>query len=276
MRYTFVVERHVWNPMDTGCTTKTLHRRTPQGDAREHQHALADEVPVEIHLNQHATVVTMASPVALADLAVGFLLSERYLSLSTPVLRAEVYERAPGFVVNVITPNGERPAVRSRSVAARSSCGLCGVTSMDDAIVALEPVTRRALPRADVIQRSVTGLRAHQPLNQQTRSVHAAAWCDSRGDIALVREDIGRHNALDKLLGARARANDDAAGYVLMSSRLSYELVQKAATHNVATLVAISAPTTLAVDLAASLGMNMVAIARDDNHSIFTPESARE
>ena len=109
--------------METGCTTRTLSQRTRAGVASELQHALADEVPVEIHLNQHATVVTMASPVSLDDLAVGFLQSERYLPVAAPVQRVEIYERPPGFVVNVITEKGEQPNVHLRSVAARSSCG---------------------------------------------------------------------------------------------------------------------------------------------------------
>lgn len=253
----------------TGWANVAIRRRAPNARDKSEDHAIAQEVPVEIHLNQQTVVVTMASPVDLADLAVGFLIGERYLALTASVERVEVFHKPIGFVVNVVAQAAPSLRIKERSVVARSSCGLCGVTSLDDALSDLPAVTRQCPPSARAIHTALSSLRKVQALNQLTRAVHGAAWCDGHGNIVAVREDIGRHNALDKLLGARARTSDSSTGFVLLTSRISYELVQKAAMSNVATLAAISAPTSLALDMARSLGMNIIAIARDDNHSVF-------
>ncbi len=258
-----------------GWTNVAIVRRAPNACDELEDHAVAQEVPVEIHLNQQTAVVTMASPVDLADLAVGFLVGERYLDREATIERVEVFDKPVGFVVNVMAQTAPSLRIKERSVVARSSCGLCGVTSLDDALSELPAVTSQPLPTSSAIHAALGRLREAQALNQRTRAVHGAAWCDVKGNIVAVREDIGRHNALDKLLGARARASDTSAGFVLLTSRVSYELVQKAAMSNVATLAAISAPTTLALDIAHSLGINIIAIARDDNHSVFLADDKK-
>ncbi|MEL6868324.1 MAG: formate dehydrogenase accessory sulfurtransferase FdhD [Pseudomonadota bacterium] len=253
--------------------TVAVKRRRPDGAHSDEQATMADEVAIEIHLNQTTVVVTMASPLDLPDLAVGFLVSERFLEPDAAILDVACFRKPLGVVVNVRAEIVQPLTSRSRTVVARASCGLCGVTTLDDAIADLPPVTRRSTPSAQAIHRAVAQLRPQQPLHRQTHAVHAAAWCTPEGNLDLVREDIGRHNALDKLLGARMRRGEPTPGFVLMSSRLSYELVQKAAAHDVATLVAVSAPSTLAVEIGRALGMNLIAIARDDSHTIFVDSS---
>ncbi|MEO0574014.1 MAG: formate dehydrogenase accessory sulfurtransferase FdhD [Pseudomonadota bacterium] len=246
-----------------------LHRRTPDDGVRLESMPIADEVAIEIHLNQQNVVVTMASPVDIEDLAVGFLVSEQYLERNATVHAIEVFAKPAGIIVNVRADPIAEQRIRDRAVPARASCGLCGVASLDDAIASLPPVSPEPLPHAAAIHAALGALREHQSLNAATRAVHGAAWCAMDGSIIQMREDIGRHNALDKLLGARVLASQPAPGFILITSRVSYELVQKAAAHGVASMVAISAPTTLSVDIATALGMNLIAIARHDNHSVF-------
>lgn len=241
-------------------------QRRPSGDIVATTRHVAVETPVEIRLSGTAVVVTMASPTSLSELAAGFLISEGYLP-RTSDLEIEILPHEPGYIVDV---DSKLPALREivpRSHAAMSSCGLCGVQTLAEAIAATPAVTPRPLPDAATIHAALAALGPQQLLNQQTHAVHAAAWIDDDGNLIALHEDIGRHNALDKLLGARPYAH--GSGFALVTSRLSYEMVQKAAMHDVSTLVAVSAPTSLAVRLADASGMNIVAIARDDSHEIL-------
>lgn len=252
--------------IDTAASNRNaFERRDNAGLITIEYAALADETPVEIRCNGEPVVVTMATPNDLEDLAVGFLFSERIIK-STDVIDTHVEYREPGFVVDVAAADVTTANVRA--AIATSSCGLCGVRTLAEAIATLPPVLGSKLPAARAITRAATRLRDHQPLNQLTRAVHGAAWCDSSGHILVLREDIGRHNALDKLLGAVAQP--DTTGFVIVSSRVGYELVQKCAAHSVSTLVAISAPSALAVRLASSVNINLIAVARADNHQVYT------
>lgn len=252
-----------------------IDRRSPDACLRRDTLSIADEVAIEIHLNQQSVVVTMASPLDVADLAVGFLVSEQYLRRDAVIDSIECFEKTAGVIVNVRAGATNELNVRARSVPARASCGLCGITSLDDAVARMPRVQSSPLPEAHAIHKAIATLRDYQALNAMTHAVHAAAWCTRDGDITLIREDIGRHNALDKLLGAKVSTSPMPAGFVIATSRVSYELVLKAAAHGVTTLVAVSAPTTLSVDIADALGVNLIAIARDDNHSVFVQQQAR-
>lgn len=229
---------------------------------------LADEQAIEIRLNDESVAVLMATPDNLDDLAYGFAITEGYIRQDTSVKNIESQPIDAGVIVNMTISDATLPG-RIRSMAARSSCGLCGVTTLAEAIAETPRLSGAPPPSRDAVMQSRSDLSAWQPLNRRTHSVHAAAWCNSDGTIGFAREDIGRHNALDKLLGARARAANLAPGYVFVSSRVSYELIQKCAMAAVTTLVAISAPTAFAVRLAQAANINLVAMARDDSDWVF-------
>jgi FdhD protein len=154
---------------------------------------------------------------------------------------------------------------------ARSSCGLCGVQTLAAAVRGLEPAPEGLTVSRAAIQRALAELEEGQAYGRLTRAMHAAAWFDPDGSLRLVREDIGRHNALDKLIGAAFRAKlDPAQAFIVVTSRLSYEMVEKTAAAGVPVLVAISAPTALAIRKAEAAGMTLVALARADGHAVFT------
>ena len=223
----------------------------------------AVEVPVEIAVNiVYASVpyaVMMASPGDLEDFATGFSLTEGVVRDIAEIRGVRVETQGDGQLVHVdlIPAALHRHLARTRSLGGRTSCGLCGIESLDQ------------VPAA--IQRALLALEAHQPLNRATRGTHAAAWCDGAGRIVLVREDVGRHNALDKLIGACLRARQAAeGGFVLLTSRCSFEMIEKAAIFGAGTVVAISAPTSLAIDRATALGVILIAGARRDTALQFT------
>src|SRR5262249_3267127 len=148
---------------------------------------------------------------------------------------------------------------RQRNLTGRTGCGLCGVESIDEAIRHPQPVGKGVRVTSAEVHAELARLQTLQPLNQRTGSVHAAAWALPAQGIQLVREDVGRHNALDKVIGALVRAGTDASqGYLIITSRASYEMVQKAATVGVSAIVAVSAPTALAIDLAVETGVTLI------------------
>ena len=159
---------------------------------------------------------------------------------------------------------------RGRTMEGRSGCGLCGVSSLEAAIRDLPMVQPTFDPAPDAVARAFAALPDHQPINRRNRSVHGAAWCRPDGSILLAREDVGRHNALDKVIGALIRAGHEPAdGFVVMTSRCSFELVQKAATVGIPLLATISAPTALALTLARQAGMTLCTLLRNDGVVTF-------
>ncbi|MGY2735847.1 formate dehydrogenase accessory sulfurtransferase FdhD [Sphingomonas sp. UYP23] len=229
--------------------------------------AVAVERPIALEFSGIGYAVMMATPTDLADFATGFALSERLIPGVDAVLGIDVHSRADGDVVRVaLTPEfGPGLLERVRHRVSESSCGMCGIENLEQA---LRPLPRvRAESRAESVAwfRALNGLRALQPLNRATGAVHAAALCSAEGDVLLVREDVGRHNAFDKLIGAMARAGRGwDGGFAFLSSRCSYELVEKAALANCPLLVTISAATDLALRRAASCGLRVVMLARSD------------
>jgi FdhD protein len=229
---------------------------------------IAVEAPVEIALNGVPWTVMLATPGDLDDLAVGLALTERVLRDARAVQQICVSEYLSDISVNMVVPEEQLDllALRSRTLVGSTACGLCGLESLaqlharshhdgDD-----EAAFRsRCVVSDDAIRAAFTELPARQPLNRETHSVHAAAWCDPDGAIALVREDVGRHNALDKLIGALARRDMlKQPGFIAMTSRCSYELVYKATTANTLVLATLSAPTTMALQWAAALALPLV------------------
>ncbi len=170
-----------------------------------------------------------------------------------------------GFAVDIAAADGALVKERfvRRAIEGRSGCGLCGVEDIASALRPLTPVARAWAPSPVAIKKAAAALRDKQPMNSVNRSVHGAAWVSPDGEVLIVREDVGRHNALDKLIGALYRADiAPQSGFVLMTSRCSFELVQKAATAGIGGLVTVSAPTTLALDLAKSANLFLASLER--------------
>ncbi len=243
------------------------------GAASDGVRTLAAECPVAIVVNGSTLAVMLATPADLADFAIGFLVTEGIVATATEAGVAEVVGHASGIEVRLWLADDHAAAIaaRRRTMAGPTGCGLCGIESLDAAARAprcVEAAGPRPSPAA--IVDAMAGLSAGQPLGRATRAVHAAAlW--RRGAPLIVREDVGRHNALDKLAGAVARAGIDATdAMLLLTSRVSLEMVQKAAMLGAPVVVAVSAPTGLARDVAAAAGLTLVAVARADGFEVFT------
>jgi FdhD protein len=210
----------------------------------------------------------LASPSDLEEFALGFSLSEGICASAKDFFEIEVAQSAAGITLQIKVSSEAfvKLKERRRNLTGRSGCGLCGTESLDQVIRPLTPNSHTQILSAASIRRALTGLKDRQPLNRLTGAAHAAAWCASDGQLLAVFEDVGRHNALDKLIGAMAQRRIDVQdGFVLMTSRASVELVQKAATVGISALVAISAPTALAVRTARDCGMTLVAFARGED-----------
>ena len=235
---------------------------------------LAEEVPVALEYNGVSHAVMMATPSDLEQFALGFSLSEGIITSVRDFYGAEVEPGCNGITVHIDIASAAFAKLkdRRRSLTGRTGCGVCGVDSLDQALRPLAPLTGQDSDpplTASAIRRALAGVKQLQPLNRITGATHAAMWCDASGAPYSAFEDVGRHNALDKLIGSLARARQDgpalpAGGFALITSRASVEMVQKAATARIAALVAISAPTALAVRTAQQCGMTLVAFARGD------------
>jgi FdhD protein len=225
---------------------------------------LAEEAPASILYNGQSFAVMMVTPADLEDFAVGFTITEGIAASTNEIGSIRLAEAADGFLVNVEVDAGalERAEGRRRTLTGRSGCGICGAQSLD---AVMKPLARVAgnWPEAVAIERAFEEMPSMQPMNLENRSTHAAAFCDLPGKVELVREDIGRHNALDKLAGALARQGRDASsGFILMSSRCSVELIQKAAAIRAPFIASVSAPSALALRLAQGAGMGVAAKTR--------------
>lgn len=233
---------------------------------------VAVEAPVNIVYGNLPYAVMMATPSDLEDFVAGFSLTEGIVRSVGEIRGITTSPQKDGIVVGVeLAPGRFREHLaRRRNLSGRTSCGLCGVEALAELPTA-EARAAMATPISPAaIGKALGSLERQQPLHRLTRSVHAAAWCDRDGTILAVREDVGRHNALDKLIGARLRAGHDASdGFVLVTSRASFEMVEKAAIFGAGTLVTISAPTSLAIERANVLGLTLVCIARPDSATVF-------
>lgn len=229
--------------------------------------SIAVEAPVSVEVGGIAYAVMMATPTDLEDYALGFALGEGLVETTDQIGRIDVHPIEGGWALRIWLPP-ERNAIaleRARKRVSESSCGLCGIENIEEVLRPLPTVTARIATDRSAIAAALAALGDHQPLGRATGAVHAAAFCSPAGDIRLAREDVGRHNALDKLIGALARAGiDPATGFVLLSARCSYELVEKTVRAGCPMLVTISAPTSLAAERAAAAGLTLVALARPD------------
>ena len=237
---------------------------------------LPEETPVALVHDGSTYAVMMATPADLEDLAVGFALTEGVFASPAEVLRSEVAHGPLGSEARLwlVPDRGRALAGRRRRLAGPTGCGLCGIESLEEAARVPSPVEVGGLRLAPTqLLEAMTALSNAQALGAATRAVHAAGfWTPAEGLVA-VREDVGRHNALDKLVGGLARAGRSATeGVVLLTSRVSVEMVQKAAAAGAPVLVAVSAPTTLALGTAEAAGMTLVAVARADGFEVFCGE----
>lgn len=232
---------------------------------------IAVEVPVALVYNYISHAVMMATPEDLQDFALGFSLTEDIIADVDEVSHIHVRSGDNGVTVRmqIVDERFEALRERRRNMVGRTGCGLCGVESLKQAIRPIEPV--KSVDVSDkAIQAALRNIHHKQPLQQITGATHAAAWCDLQGNILQVREDVGRHNALDKLIGAFKKTEMSIQdGFVFITSRASYEMVQKSASAGFGCLVAVSAPTSLAVEQAREVGMKLVGFARDGRHIVY-------
>ncbi|MGO2146343.1 MULTISPECIES: formate dehydrogenase accessory sulfurtransferase FdhD [Halomonas] len=256
-----------------------VHSSAANWRATVQEDALALEVPVAMVYNGISHAVMMASPSHLEDLALGFSLSEGILAHSHECYDLELHEEAQGLAVHLSIASQRLAELkqRRRSTTGRTGCGLCGTEALEQAI---RPIPEVSAPHLDdtAIQLALRELDDHQPLKEATGAVHGAAWCDLQGRIQRLREDVGRHNALDKLIGSLAHDNVPLQqGFVMVSSRASYEMVHKCASVGIGALVAVSAATALAVQQAQAAGLLLAGFARPGRHLIYhRPVSAKD
>lgn len=243
------------------------------GRLSEREDNVAEEVPIAMIYNGISHAVMLATPDDLEDFALGFSLCEGILSSASDLYGIDIVERVNGIELQmeIATEQFQNLKQRRRSMTGRTGCGLCGSESLDQAIRMPQAIDAPDMVfAAESIYLAQRNLHSHQQLQGRTGATHASAWVSPEGEILLVREDVGRHNALDKLLGAMAKQGLSREGFLLTSSRASYEMVQKAASANIAMLVAISAPTGLAIRMAQGCGLTLVGFARKEQHVVYS------
>ena len=244
------------------------------GTREDVSRAWVPEVPVALEYNGISYAVMMATPADLEDFATGFALTEGLAANAgevTDIARAEVEQ---GWIVRstLTGPGARRLDERVRSRVAESSCGLCGIENLEAVAQPLPPVKQHGDIEPEAIFAALAGMKQYQILGELTGGAHAAAWADRQGGVIAIREDVGRHNALDKLIGGMARAEQPLdPGFILSTARCSYEIVEKAVRGGATTLVTVSLPTSMAVDRATAAGLSLWVLAREDGVLLVNP-----
>lgn len=240
---------------------------------REGERDLAVEEPVNLVYGSVPYAVMMTTPADLVDFAYGFSLTEGIVAAAEEIRSVRVEDGDGGLrlLVDLAPGRLREHLARKRVISGRTGCGVCGIDDLAS-LPKAEPRSHAGeAVRIEAVQRALLAMGEGQVLNRTTRAVHAAAWADRDGTLVALREDVGRHNGLDKLIGALMRAGTDPRdGFVVITSRCSFEMVEKAATFGAAVLVAISAPTSLAIDRARLHDITLCAIARSDTLTVFT------
>jgi formate dehydrogenase accessory protein FdhD len=259
----------------TSCEV-TVHRWR-DGDVERVADQVAEELPVALVFNGVPHVVMLATPANLEDLAVGFTLSESIVDSPKEIVSVEASSRDDGTLevrIGITASKLSDLLRRQRNLTGRTGCGLCGAQTVEDAIRQPAPVQGGVNVDASSLHEALSDLRGRQEINLRTGSVHAAAWVLPDSGIKLVREDVGRHNALDKVIGAVVRAGGDFKyGYFVVTSRASYEMVQKAVTVGGTLLAAVSAPTAFAIRMAEAAGLTLIGFAREHQHVVYAHPS---
>lgn len=234
---------------------------------------LTEEVPVALEFNGISHAVMLATPNDLDDFALGFGLAEGIFDTAADLYGSDVVTRPEGITVSmeIASRNFARLKERRRTLAGRTGCGICGTENLSEVMRPLPSAPIGLVVEAVALSRAMRDMGEHQLLCRATGAVHAAAWCALDGRVQLLREDVGRHNALDKLIGAMAKQGVlRTSGFIAVTSRASVEMVQKAAIAGSSLLAAVSAPTQLAVDTAASIGMTLVGLVRRGDMVIYS------
>ena len=264
----------------TGLALSSLRVKTIALGHGADSRVLPEETPVAIVYNGTTQAVMMATPADLIDFAVGFSLSEHIVTRAADLGEIEIVEHAAGIEAQIWLPEHHESALsaRRRAMTGPVGCGLCGIDSLAEALrpIAPLPASTLTLTPQDCTF-ALDELRGWQPLHDETRAVHAAGFYVPGQGIVMAREDVGRHNALDKLIGAMARAGiDGATGAIALTSRVSVEMVQKSAVAGSPVLLAVSSPTAHAVRLAEGANMTLVSLARGQAHVFSHPSRISE
>jgi len=252
-------------------------RRWRAGVVSEIDDTVAEETPVALVYNGISHVVMLATPLDLEEFALGFSLSEGVVGAAREVRDIEARAAGAGIEVSLeIAPEHFMALkARRRNMAGRTGCGLCGTESLEQVLRPLPKLASRINIAPEAIHAAFGQLQKHQRLHALTGAVHACAWARPDGALELVREDVGRHNALDKLIGAMAHGERAfGEGFAILTSRASSEMVQKAATVGIPLLAAISAPTGLAIRLAQDCGLTLIGFARGGSHTVYSGAAA--
>jgi len=248
-------------------------KRWEQREAVERIEPVAEEVPVTIAYNRIPHAVMMATPADLEDFALGFSITEELIGSPSELKTLEVvrYSRGIELLASVSDEVAAAVKERTRRLTGRTGCGICGADSVAAVFKELHPVAPGAVVTVDAIHKALLALNERQTVNAATGTVHAAAWATTQGELQDVREDVGRHNALDKLIGALLKREVDArSGFVVLTSRASFEMIQKVTVLGAPLMAAISGPTGLAIRIAQQAGVTLVGFARPDRLSVYT------
>jgi FdhD protein len=255
-----------------GSVLRPVERHRADAERRFDDH-IAEEVPVAFVYNDQPFAVMMATPADLEDFVLGFALSEGIVGDAAEVGIQSIEHLLEGVEIRIRIPENRQEALerRRRSLSGRSGCGICGSELLEAALRRPEPVGEGILTTPEALHRALRELRDRQRLNAHTGATHAAGFADAQGEVLLVREDVGRHNALDKLIGAMRRGGlDPQSGFAVVTSRASYEMAMKAASANLPMLAAVSAPTALAISLAEHSNLTLIGFAREDGYALYT------
>jgi FdhD protein len=255
---------------------QTTVERWQHGQHTSQLDYIAEEVPVVLVYNGVSHVVMLTTPTNLEDFALGFSITEGIITSPQEFLSCHRHTRSKGIEISIKIPDERFVCMtdKGRNLTGRTGCGLCGASSLKQAIRQPKPVKRGITLSDRELMLALGKLREQQNINLLTGSVHAAAWATPDLGIVAVREDVGRHNALDKLIGWLLRTGQDpASGFVIVTSRASYEMVQKTASVGISLLVAVSAPTGLAIRIADECGLTLIGFARDEQHVVYTHPS---
>ena len=259
-------------------STAIVEHRTPRriaGDAapdRAMERDIAGEVPFSLAFNGLAHAVMMVTPTELEDFVYGFSITQEIVERPDEIGGVEILKLPVGYLAQVTIPPERFQTVteRRRNLVGQTGCGICGLVELDQAVHALKAIEQAPRISRPAVFRALSASRDMQELNRATGAMHAAFFVSPEGEPLLVREDVGRHNALDKLIGRMAREKIDAReGFLLLTSRCSYELVEKAVIARAPALVTISAPTSLAVARAEAARLTLISLARPDSALVF-------
>ncbi len=247
--------------------------RWEAGVERESAEQIAEEVPVVLIYNGLPHVVMMATPTDLEDFVLGFSLTEELIASPADLRSVDVVRYSQGIEVQAQVAESCEAVIgaRTRRLSGRTGCGICGADSIGAVLKQLHPVPAGRTIPPEAVHRAMRELVTHQRLNAAAGAVHAAGWATAEGAVTMAREDVGRHNALDKLIGALRRAGTETSdGFVAVTSRASFEMVQKTTVLGAPLLASISGPTGLAVRVAEQAGLTLVGFVRGDRHTVYT------